>query len=115
MPDDVPPLKGMWDVGGTLYTCETECDMTKLVEGARVVYWIGKPKNHAGFYTAVVYKCVKSDGNHWLTFDIDKKKAKVPDLTEDFYMKTWAFVKIAQESQEEVPSTDLEGAEAATK
>ena len=77
--------------------------MSKLTEGARVVYWIGKPVAKAAFYTAVVQKYVKSDGHYWLKFDIDGTRAKVPDLVEERYLKSWAFLQVMTEPPVESP------------
>ena len=92
------------------FSALANCDMVKLTEGARVVYWIGKPFAKRAFYTAIVQKKVKSDGNYWLKFDIDGTRAKVPDLVEERYMKSWALLEdvmaeIIPESSSVPPAT----------
>ena len=81
---------------GTLYRCIKEYDQEKLVDGALIVYFIRKPD--CGFHTAYIAKVCKESA--WIKFHVDGVRISARDLISDAYMKTWAFIERAEESQE---------------
>ena len=83
-------------------------------ENSTLVQWFGK--GYEKFYSGQIVKIVKRKGGvtqKWVYFHDDKTKL-ILEMAETEYMKTWAFVEVAEESQVNEPMPDI-GAEADTE
>ena len=97
--DEPPPLvdQGFFPLDGKDMKVVSAYDETRLVPGSLVVQWFGKP--YMKFFTGTLTQFVKYDKCWYIKFHEDNYRLKF-DLTEANYMKKWAFIVIAEESQE---------------
>ena len=98
--EEAPPplhLQPMFVIDGKDYRTVPRGEIVICEVGTLVVQWLSFYKK---FYTATITQCVKSDSSFYVKFHEDNYRMKLM-LKGDEYMKTWSFIELAEESQQE--------------